>query len=305
MGKRLYDGYDYEEAYRRSVEDMEEGELERLLKEKKINILYRTKTTKAGRSVEVDIYPVFRTPNDAKREKQGRETPPSQKNLNSKYAQRYLNNLVAANFTEADLWGTFTYDAAHLPESPEEAKRTFQNFIRRVNRKRKKEGKQNLKYIYVTEWSDDPDKSIRCHHHMIFSGDVDRDELEAMWTAGRRTETKRLAPDDDTHVTGLVKYITKDPKGSKRWSASKNLKKPEVTRSYSKFKKRKVERMAHDHALLESALKKQYPDCRFIDAQVRINDINGGYYIYARMVRTAREEKKRRKQGGARQYVGG
>lgn len=305
MGKRLYDGYDFEEAYSRAVEDLEEWEQERLLKEKKINRLYRTKTTKAGESVEVDIYPVFADRHDAPREKQGRESRPAQKNLNSKRARRYLNNLVAANFTKADLWGTFTYDNAHLPADEQEARRNMTNFIRRINRKRKKEGKQNLKYIYVTEWSDDPDKGIRCHHHMIFSGDVNRDEIEAMWTCGKRTETKRLAPDDDTHVTGLVQYITKDPKGRKRWAASQNLKKPEVKRSYSKFGKRTVERMGTDHAYLEDALKKKYPDCRFIDAQVRINEINGGFYIYARMVRAAREEKKKRNRGGARRYAGG
>ena len=106
-----------------------------------------------------------------------------------------------------------------------------------------------------------------------------------MWKHGTRPQTKRLDPDSDTHLTGLVTYITKDPKGKKRWSASKGLKKPEVSRSYSKFGKRTVEKMAVDRDFLERQLKAKYPDHKFIDAEVRINNINDGFYIYARMVR--------------------
>lgn len=43
--------------------------------------------------------------------------------------------------------------------------------------------------------------------------------------------------------------------------------------------------MAFDHALLEKELTKKYKNARFIDASVFVNEINGGFYIYARMVR--------------------
>lgn len=285
MKKKTYDNYDYEEAYQKQIDTLEEWELERLLKEKKVNSLYRTTTTKAGNQVEIDIYPSFGKKADVPRTKRKRESKPSQKNLNDRRARRYLNQLTAANFGSGDLWGTFGYDDEHLPEDIEDAQRIFTNFIRRINRKRKKEGKENLKYIYVTEYSDDPKRKIRCHHHIIFSGDCDRDEIEKMWKHGTRPQTKRLDPDSDTHLTGLVTYITKDPKGKKRWSASKGLKKPEVSRSYSKFGKRTVEKMAVDRDFLERQLKAKYPDHKFIDAEVRINNINDGFYIYARMVR--------------------
>lgn len=283
--KRTFDNYDYEEAYKRQIEDLEEWEMERLLKERKVNSLYRTTTTKAGKQIEVDIYPSFARQSDAPRTKRRRESRPAQKNLNERRARRHLNNLAAANFGAGDLWGTFGYDEAHLPADIEEAQKLFSNFIRRINRKRRKQGKENLKYIYVTEYSDDPKRKIRCHHHIIFSGDCDRDEIEKMWKYGSRPQTKRLDPDKDTGIAGLVSYITKDPKGKKRWNASKNLKKPEITRSYTKFKKRSVEQMAFDHNLLEMQLKKKYPGYKFIDAQVKINNFNDGFYIYARMVR--------------------
>ena len=77
----------------------------------------------------------------------------------------------------------------------------------------------------------------------------------------------------------------KDPKGRKRWKTSKGLKKPTVTRSYSKFGKTTVKKMAFDRALLEKQLAKKYKGARFVDAAVYQNEINGGFYIYARMVR--------------------
>lgn len=284
MKKRHYDNYDYEEAYNVQLDNLEEAEAERLIKLSNRGCAYRTTTTEAGRMIEVDIYPTFGVRHDMPRTKLNRESRPSQKSLNDKKARRYLNQLASANFGKGDLWGTFTYRAGEEPTGIEEAERNFSNFIRRINRRRKKKGKPNLKYIYVTEW-EEGEKGIRCHHHAIFSGDVNRDEVEALWYHGDRTETKRLAPDPDTHITGLIHYITKDPRGKKRWKTSKGLKKPKITRSYSKFGKTKVCRMAFDRSLIELELKKKYNNARFIEAQVFINEVNGGFYIYARMVR--------------------
>ena len=117
------------------------------------------------------------------------------------------------------------------------------------------------------------------------SGDVDRDELEKVWGQGKRNHTRRIDPDPDTNIAGIVNYISKDPKGRKRWRASKNLKKPIVTKSVCRFGKRTAERMATDRTFLENRIRKSYPGYRFIDAEVKINDVNGGFYIYARMVR--------------------
>lgn len=283
MRKKYYDNYDYEEAYNEQIEKLEEAEAERITKKGK-GAGYRTTTTEAGRMIEVDIYPTFNVRHDMPRTKRGRESRPAQKNLNDKRARRYLNQLASANFGKGDLWGTFTYRAGEEPESIDDAEKKFGNFIRRINRRRKRAGKENIKYIYVTEW-EDGEKGVRCHHHAILSGDVDRDEIEQLWYHGDRTETKRLAPDPDTHIAGLVHYITKDPKGKKRWKTSKGLKKPTITRSYSKFGKTKVRKMACDYTLLESELKKKYKNARFVDAKVYQNEINGGFYIYARMVR--------------------
>lgn len=285
MKGRRYDSYNFEEAYNVQLERLAEAEQERRMSANQCNRLYRTKTTTAGKMVEVDIYPVFADKAQAPRGEKKKRSRPAQLNLNDRRAKRYLNNLISANFGEGDLWGTFEYDADHLPESPEDAQKKMQGFIRKVNRIRKKRGQDNLRYIYVTEYADGPEKKIRVHHHMIFSGDCDRDEIEALWKYGKRTKTERLAPDKDTHLAGLAMYIMKDPHGRKRWSASRGLKKPKETKSYTKFRKRKVEHMAKDRVFLEEEIRKQYPGCRFVDAEVRVSAVADGFYIYARMVR--------------------
>ena len=135
--KRYFDDYDFEEAYQKSIDDMQQSEIERSFRAKK-GIAYQTKTTKAGDQLEADIYPTFGNRQDAPRTKRGNKSRPAQKNLNDKRAKRYLNNLISANFGQGDIWATFTYDDDHLPESPDEADKIFANYIRRVNRRRKK-----------------------------------------------------------------------------------------------------------------------------------------------------------------------
>ena len=104
--RKYFDDYDFEESYKKSLEDMEQDQIDRYMKEKGGGVAYQTKTTKAGDSLEADIYPVFGNKKDAPRTKRGNKSRPAQKNLNSKRAKRYLNNLVNANFGKGDLWCT-------------------------------------------------------------------------------------------------------------------------------------------------------------------------------------------------------
>lgn len=79
---------DYEEQWKEQQEKLKEWELERLLKEGKVESLYRTTTTKAknlqsgSELLEAQIYPSFCRKADVPHTKKGRESKPSQKNLN-------------------------------------------------------------------------------------------------------------------------------------------------------------------------------------------------------------------------------
>ncbi len=284
-----YDNYDYEEAYQKQCEDLEEWELERLMKEGKVKCLYRTTTTKSvniksGTTLlESQVYPSFDNKADMPKTKKKRETSPSQSNLNDKNARRYLIRLANINFGKGDIWATFGWDNKYIPQDMEQAKKDVVNFIRRINRRRKKAGFENIKYIYIIAI----DEHVRPHFHILMTGDgVDRDELEELWGKCSRPNTRRIKPDDDFLITGLATYISNNPHGTKRWCPSKNLQKPEEPkRSYSKFKRAKVEKMAFDYETLKAEMEKAYPGFKFLDAEVRYNGINAAFYIYARMVR--------------------
>lgn len=287
--KRQYDNYDYEEAYKKQCENLEEWEMERLMREGKVKCLYRTSTYKSVNTqskttlLESMVYPSFAQKEDMPKTDKKRETSPSQSNLNDKNARRYLIRLASINFGKGDIWATFGWNDDCLPENTEAAKKDIANFIRRINRKRKKIGLENTKYIYIIA----VDEYTRPHFHILLSGDgIDRDELESMWGKCDRPNTRRIAPDDDFLLSGMATYITQNPHGTKRWCSSKNLKKPdEPKRSYSKFKKAKVEKMAFDSELLKSEMEKAYPGYKFLDAEVKHNGINAAFYIYARMVK--------------------
>lgn len=289
MKKRYYDNYDYEEAYQKQIENLEEWEYERLLKEGKVESLYRTTTTKSPNTksgkvlLEAQIYPSFLNREDMPKTKKKRESKPSQTNLNHKNSKRYLIRLININFTEGDLWCTFGWDEEHFPENEERARKDIQNFIKKINRRRKKAGKENIKYIYILAYCD----YERPHFHIIMTGEgMDRDELEKMWTKCKRKNTRRIQPDDDFLLTGIATYISKNPHGSKRWCPSKNLEKPQKpTRSYSKFRKRQVEKMAKDFEELKINMEKAYEGYRFLDAEVKYNGVTAAFYIYARMIR--------------------
>lgn len=280
---------DYEEQWKEQQEKLQEWELERLLKEGKVKSLYRTTTTKAkniqsgSELLEAQIYPSFCHKADVPRAKKGGESKHSQKNLNDKNSRRYFIRLANINFGENDLWCTFTWNKDHIPRDEEAADRDIANFIRKINYRQKKAGRENIKYLIipVVEGAEHP------HVHIIMTGQgINRDELEGLWTKGERSNTRRIKPDKDFLLSGVATYMTNNRKGKRRWRGSKNLVKPkEPTRSYSKFKKRTVERMVHDYETLKAEMEKAYPSYKFLDAEVKYNGVTAAFYIYARMVR--------------------
>ncbi len=277
--KKIYGDYDYdyETEYQKQITNLEEFEYKRLLKERKVSHLYKTKTIKSGKMVEVEIYPVFYKKKDMPGKKV-KKTRKAQQNLNDKNARKTVTRLINANFDKGDYWCTFNF--SENPTSFEEVDKIMGNFIRRLNYKRKKQGLPNVKYVYVTEIG----KGGRAHVHAVMDGLLDRDTVEDTWKHGKRNHVRRLDP-DDFGLTGIATYLSKDPKGRKRWKASRNLKKPKVTSSLTKFKRGRVLKMVRNQNLIETELKKEYPKLKYLDADVRQNDINSMFYIYVRMVR--------------------
>ena len=100
---------------------------------------------------------------------------------------------------------------------------------------------------------------------------------------GKRNNVRRTQEDEDGGLTGLAKYLVKDPAGSKRWCSSKNLKKPVESKSYHAFRSRQVRKMVENRECVKELLEKRYKNRSLINFEIKKNEINGYFYVYARM----------------------
>lgn len=295
-GIQKYVRYDYEAAYQQNVEQMHDWVLAMMAKNHK-TVIYALKEITAGDQLEIEIYPQFTSMDDVPEKGRKKNNEKAQKNLNDKNARKYVERLINENFDDNDIWITLTYDEEHLPEDGdiEGAIKNVQNFIRRINRRRKKKGLPNAKYVYVTEYNEDAE--IRWHHHLVMDGALTMDEVESLWKYGSRNEVRRLQKDENG-LSGLANYIVKEKKrikSEKRWNSSKgNLRKPGVKVVLSKrpnaragYKKigSYVDTMVKDREQIREILKGWYPEYDFTNAGVYYNDFNYMFYINARMRR--------------------
>ncbi len=276
--KRKYIESDYERLHdlKLNLEDVIEHKIEI---RNKCN--YVTKTVTSGPIREIEIYPVYKK-NEIPDEWKPKKSKEAQRNLNDKNARKNLIRLINTNFKNGDYLITLNYSEDNLPIDHEVAKKNMQNFIRRLNYQLKKRNLEKAKYIYITEHS--IKKKIRCHHHLIISTSLPIDEVEALWKLGRRNNMKKLNC-DELGLTGIATYLTKDPAGKKRWCSSNNLKKPVVTKSNTKFSKKRVHTMTRFQHLIKTDMEKNNPGYVLVDYEILINKFNGRPYIYTRMRR--------------------
>lgn len=306
---RLYDQYDYEAEFNRILEEENEEALhiDAIMRGSRKSLPV-TKTIKHGNQLDSEIYPAFFSIHDVPRGNQKKRSNEYQKKLNDRNAQKMIMRLININFTRNDLWICLEYDDDHLPSSEKEARADIRNYFRRLNYRRAKRGLPPLRYIYVTEYSDGDGNAVRPHHHVVMSGDMDRDEIEDLWTKCDRKYSRRLRP-DDCGLDGMAVYITKtrrDDKGgcAKRWGASKGLKQPRSTRSYRRFSRKKIADMVRDRNRMKEYFEKAYPGYIFQSCEVRFNKVNGGVYLYAQLRRMPPPNDTRCRRGPQRKGSG-
>jgi len=262
---------------------------------------YYTKFIRSGDMLEIAVYPVWKTSKRKAIASVPSQSRKAQENLNHANAQKRAVRLINANFTNKDIWATFTYDDANLPKSEKEAQRNIQNYVRRLQAYIKKNRLPDLKYIYVTEYIESAQGSGRVHHHIVMNF-RERDIAEKIWNKGGRKHSRRLQP-DDYGLEGLARYITKEKidtasrKHSKKFATSTNLKKPERGIKENLIRKRRAAEMAinPDRAMAEfaeiakKALRQEYS---FLDMEVKYSQYVSGVYLYARL-RAVNKGKKR------------
>lgn len=212
---------------------------------------------------EVDIYSYTDNQSQAvtkKRSKKHKVSEPKQRNLNEKNARRFFIQQAIMNFGNdpGALHVSLTYNNRYLPRSVEEAEREARNYLRRVQYERKKAGLPPLKYMLVTAsvFDRETGEPVRIHHHIIMDGGLDRDTVESLWRKRRRRGQKvgdrigfcnadRLQGDENG-ISALCSYLSKQAGGKKRWSSSRNLKRPDCRICDGKFTHRQVEKWARE-----------------------------------------------------------
>lgn len=244
-------------------------------------MIYREKRIYSGDILEVEVYPISIQEKKKKRRDKEKESLPKQKNLNDKNARKHLIRLLNTNFTDKDLVVHLTYTDETLPNSAEQAKKDISNYLRRIKHYRKRNGLGELKYIAVIEYKEhsENEKGIRMHHHIVMN-DMNRDIVEELWGKGR-ANCDRLKSDEFGYEA-LGRYMTKDPKGNKRWTQSKNLKQPTIKVNDSKYKRREVQQIAKNQGE-KKAFENLYPGYFLSGCKVEVNDVTAKTYIYIKM----------------------
>ncbi|CUS26111.1 Phage-like protein [Paucilactobacillus oligofermentans DSM 15707 = LMG 22743] len=272
------------------------------------NIMREKRITVGDSYMEVDIIPRNledeRTRSGRSRKRKEKVTAPAQSNLNDKNARRYLVELGNGNFDENDIYLTLTYEDLSRPKTIQEAEKNVTNFLRRLKAKRKRNKLDSLKYILVTEYvqNEDGEFTKKIHHHLIINGGISRDELESMWSIkvpGQKkrkvlgyANARRLQPDESLVGNGierLMNYLSKDPKGKKRWSSSRNLKRPIMRKNDSKYYTSTIKKAHKSPDMGMSLFKKKYPNYEIVDnIKWEYNEMTG-WHVYLKMWKKSTE----------------
>lgn len=156
--------------------------------------------------------------------------------LNDQQSWRKLYRLLMCNFCREDGDMCLTLKFARWVDR-EEAHTEYERFLRQLRRLRKKRGLEALKYIIVKEV-----QSGRQHAHVVINGGIGLEELTELWGHGNVWASIL----EDVHsYKELCNYLTRQhkprrgseskenakeerQKGKRRWTCSRNLKKPEV-----------------------------------------------------------------------------
>lgn len=275
----------------------------------------RTRTIRAGDTLEVECYPLVRTTPATREAIRQRRTPPAMARVNARNRAKRFARLTDANFTEADHVITLTwrypmedpgmisirylqdlYQRDGLPEGMEDAVNDFRNFVARLRRRVARAGGDPAGVRYLGQIEEGRENVTglppRYHAHIVLHApELARDDIEAVWRQAPShgaVRCERLTLDDGGSLR-LGRYLTKHDRGRSRMLRSRNLREPEITVSDRKVSRRRAATVARElterGAEIMEAL---YPGWRCESLPVvKYSDIVPGAYIYARLRRAA------------------
>lgn len=246
----------------------------------------KEKHTISGRLLEVDFYPCFNSGREIpEREPKNQRSKEQQALYNQKTATKKLVRLVNANFDTGDIYLHATYSPENAPQTSDKAYRDVYNYIRRIRYYRKKHKLPELRVVAILEEKTYKTGKyaglVNIHVHMFMNDDgFTRDRAEDFWKFGW-VNARRYNPDVFGPETA-ARYVSKDPKGKKRWYCSQNLKKPVEREKKGKISNRYIERLAKrkdDRTFWEN----KYKGYAYERVDARFNEYNQKWYVTAIM----------------------
>lgn len=259
---------------------------------------YRTMDVYMGSRVEVSAYPWWDTrPASGVRAAKLKPSRAAQQRQNAKDSSRRFCALLECNFGAQDYHLTGTYDIADGPlPDIDRVQRDVRNMILRWQRLRHKAGLDKGRYMYVIEGAADGSRQQRIHAHVIMAGGLPWETMTGLWQHGR-VRVDRLQP-DDYGLMGLGRYLSKDPRGRKRWGASRGLRQPRVVRSNNRISRRDVAAIEVDRYAAREIVARKYPGYMIRDPErdVRISysPYVSGAYLTIQLTPIRRSERQRR-----------
>lgn len=240
----------------------------------------RERKVKQGSTyLDVDIYQ-YSTEHERRlpKAKKRRLSTPKQFAANDKNAKRRFIQLVNTNFGVGDYLFDATYATA---PTPEQAKAELNRCIARLKYLYNKRGVE-FRYIAVTEGgrSKSDGGFTRIHHHLFISGGVPRDEVEKTWSSGRRKCDRVQILSGENGLEGRARYVLKaqrrpEDASVKRWTGSRNLKKPVETRNDNKYTEKSAAKFiaAHNDGTFKQLVEKLYKNYECLSYEVHRNPV--------------------------------
>ena len=215
--------------------------------------IYLRRVKRAGRTVDIEYtYPTQFGDGLTRRRASGKGTPLAMENYNREISIRRLGLLLNENFKPGDIWLTLHYERERRPKTVEEADRLFHKFFLKLKREFLK---RNIEFKWVKPVTAVGERGA-VHHHILIPQGVPQAAITDLWRTVTKSGCKVRPPDytvlyETGEYSSLAAYIVrhyekrneecdketpfyhpesnvapKNVKNIKRWSCSRNLRKP-------------------------------------------------------------------------------
>ena len=233
---------------------------------------YRCKIVQAGEMQFGVVYAEYRKAGS--RRGKFRPTSEVQEMLNERNSRNALMWRIHANFDKTAFTVDPTYSDDCYPEDEKRFTADVRNYLGRVKKIYDAAGVE-FKWVCIKAYGEEKG---RLHIHFVFSGGVDKDLVKAAWGMGRLNY--KVLEFDELGVVDLSRYIFDQRHfGSRRWTCSRNCRKPVEKVDRNRWSAKKL-RMLAETANPHQAFADMYPGYWLGEyPQVHQNPVNGSWYM--------------------------